>query len=111
MTLYGLPTCSLCTAALKAFDAAGVSVAFRDVRADPLTAAEWAPLLHEFGSNLVDRSTQTYRNLNAWMKESEAEDQLAAQPALMARPVLTDGTRWTLGWDAATQALWLPKAE
>ena len=105
MILYGLPTCSDCKAALRALADQGVT--FRDIRAEPLTAAEWAPLIAEFGDNLIDRKSQAYRNLNAWMRESETDAQLADQPALMARPVITDGTRWSLGWDAAAQAVWL----
>jgi len=105
MILYGLPTCSDCKAALRALADQGVT--FRDIRADPLTAAEWAPLVAEFGDRLIDRKSQAYRNLNAWMRESETEAQLADQPALMARPVITDGSRWTLGWDATAQAVWL----
>ena len=105
MILYGLPTCSDCKAALRALADQGVT--FRDIRADPLSAAEWAPLIAEFGDTLIDRKSQAYRNLNAWMRESETDAQLADQPALMARPVITDGTRWSLGWDAAAQAVWL----
>ena len=47
MILYGLPTCSDCKAALRALDDQGVTL--RDIRADPLSAAEWAPLIAEFG--------------------------------------------------------------
>ncbi len=107
MILYGLPTCSDCKSALKALEAAGLNVTFRDVRADRLTDDEWAPLLAEFGSTLVDRKSQTYRNLTAWMRESETDAQLRDQPALMARPVITDGAKYTLGWDDAAQAVWL----
>jgi arsenate reductase-like glutaredoxin family protein len=106
MTLYGLLTCPQCTLARKAFDRAGVPLTFRDIRTDPLSPAEWAPLLTEFGDRLVDRSSQQYRNLTAFLRESEADAQLLAQPALMARPVITDGTRWTLGWDEAIRAGW-----
>ncbi|MBD3662749.1 hypothetical protein H9Q16_02330 [Sulfitobacter sp. TSTF-M16] len=107
MILYGLPTCTTCKRALKDLEAAGLKITFRDIRADRLTEAEWAPLIAEFGDNIIDRTSQTYRNLNAWMRESEAEAQLLDQPALMARPILTDGARYTLGWDDAAQAVWL----
>ena len=107
MILYGLPTCSECKKATKALSDAGHSVTLRDVRADPLSEAEWAPLIAEFGDNIIDRKSQTYRNLSVWMRESEAEAQLLDQPALMARPILTNGTRYTLGWDDAAQAVWL----
>jgi len=63
-------------------------------------------LLAEFGDRLVGKKSQAYRNLNAWMRESEAEAQLADTPALMARPVITDGARYTLGWNEAVQAEW-----
>lgn len=107
MILYGLPTCSECTKARKALAGAGLDVAFRDVRAERLTEAEWAVLIAEVGDNLVDKKSQTYRNLNAWIRESEADAQLKDQPALMARPVITDGVRYTLGWGADVQAVWL----
>ena len=107
MILYGLPTCADCKKATKALEAAGLTVTFRDIRADPLNETEWAPLIAEFGDNIIDRKSQAYRNLNAWMRESEAEAQLLDQPALMARPILTDGTTYTLGWDDAAQAQWL----
>jgi arsenate reductase-like glutaredoxin family protein len=55
----------------------------------------------------VDRKSQAYRNLNAGMRESEADAQLADTPALMARPVITDGTKYTLGWDDAAKAVWM----
>ena len=106
MILYGLPTCSDCTKARKAFAAAGQDVAFRDVRAEPLDAEERAALLAEFGDNIIDKSTQTYRNLNAWMRESEAEDQLVDTPALMARPIITDGARWSMGWTTQVRESW-----
>ena len=107
MILYGLPTCSDCNKARKALAEAGHDVTFRDVRAEPMSEADWAPLIAEFGDNLVDKKSQAYRNLNAWMRESETDAQLMDQPALMARPVIADGTRWTIGWDAAAQDVWL----
>lgn len=107
MILYGLPTCSDCNKARRALAEAGHDVTFRDVRAEPMSEADWTPLIQEFGDNLVDRKSQAYRNLSAWMRESETDAQLADQPALMARPVITDGTRWTLGWNDAAQAVWM----
>lgn len=107
MILYGLPTCSDCKKALRALEDASHKPTFRDVRAERLTEAEWAPLIAEFGDNLVDRKSQTYRNLNAWMRESEVDAQLLDQPALMARPVIWDGDRRTLGWDDEAQQVWL----
>jgi arsenate reductase-like glutaredoxin family protein len=107
MILYGLSTCPVCTRAQKTLAEAGIEVTVRDVRRDPMSADEWAVLLAEFGDNLVDRKSQAYRNLNAWMRESEADAQLADTPTVMARPVITDGVRYSLGWDDAAKAVWI----
>lgn len=107
MILYGLPTCSDCNRARKELEAAGHDVAFRDVRGEPMSEDEWGLLLAEFGDNLVDRKSQAFRNLNAWMRESEADAQLLDTPALMARPVITNGEQFTLGWDETVKTVWL----
>lgn len=111
LTLYGLPTCDSCRKARKALEAEGHTVAFRDVRGEPLSEAEWAPLLVEFGDRLVNQKSTTWRGLSDWMKASEAEDQLKAHPALMKRPVISgagaDGADvLTIGWDKAVQERW-----
>ena len=104
MILYGLATCDTCKRALKTLQAAGKDVTFRDIRADPLTGAEIEAITREFGSRAVNQQSTTYRGFNDFLKASEPEAQIAAQPAVMKRPVIQDGTRWFLGWDAATEA-------
>lgn len=106
MILYGIPTCDTCKKARKALEAAGHVVDFRDVRMEPLTEAEWAPLIAEFGDNLINRKSTTWRGLSDWLRESEAEAQLLAQPTLMKRPLITEGDRMTLGWGPEEQAAW-----
>ena len=106
VTLFGIATCDSCKKAEKALKAAGYAVVWRDVRAEPLSEAEWAPLIAEFGSRLVNRNSTTWRSLGIWLREAETEAQLLAQPVLMQRPVLRDGTRLTLGWDDKAQSVW-----
>lgn len=106
MIVYGLPTCPDTTRALKTLRAAGHDARLRDIRAEPLTEAERATLLHEFGDRLIDRKSVVWRGLSAWIREAEAEVQLQHNPALMARPAISDGTRMTLGWDDAIAAVW-----
>lgn len=103
MIIYGLSTCSQCQKARKALEAKGEDVRFRDVRAEPLTEAELAELIAEFGDRLVDRTSNDYRGLNDWLKNSEAEAQILAQPKVMARPVIRDGDAFYLGWDASVE--------
>lgn len=103
MIIYGLNTCAICQKARKALATQGNDVSFRDIRADPLTEAELTELIAEFGDRLVDRTSNDYRGLNTWLKNSEAEAQIAAQPKVMARPVIRDGDVLYLGWDQAVQ--------
>ncbi|PZQ96756.1 MAG: hypothetical protein DI533_14310 [Cereibacter sphaeroides] len=103
MILYGIPTCDTCKAALKALKGAGHEVDFRDVRADPLQPAEIQEFVTEFGDAIVNRASTTWRSLNDWLKASEPEEQLAAQPTLMKRPVIRTVDKLYLGWDAGVQ--------
>lgn len=104
MILYGIPTCDTCKKALKALEAAGQTVTFRDIRKDPLTEAEIVRLVTEFGDRLINRSSTTYRGFNDFLKASEPEAQIAAQPTVMKRPVIEQDGRFWLGWDAAVQS-------
>ena len=108
MILYGIPTCDTCKKARKTLEAAGYDVTLRDVRSQPLSEEEWAVLMTEFGSNLVNQQSTTYRGLSMWLRESEADAQLVAHPTLMKRPILQDGDRLTLGWKEDVQSFWLP---
>ena len=103
MLIYGLNTCSVCHRARKELEAAGKDVDFRDIRSDPLSEDELAVLITEFGDRLVDRTSNDYRGLNDWLKNSEAEAQIAAKPKVMARPVIRDREMLYLGWDETVQ--------
>ena len=107
MIIYGLSTCSDCQKAQKALEAAGNTITFRDVRAEPLTEAELEELLIEFGDRLVDRTTNDYRALNTWLKNSEADAQISSKPKVMARPVIRDEDRFFLSWTVKIQKVLL----
>ena len=108
MIIYGLNTCPICQKARDELEAKGEVVEFQDVRAEPLSEAELADLIVEFGDRLVDRKSNDYRALSDWLKSSEAEAQISAQPKVMARPVIQDGNVFHLGWDEAVQEALLP---
>lgn len=104
MVLYGIPTCDICKRALKTLAAAGREVTFRDVRANPLSAEEIDQIVGQFGSRAVNTQSTTYRGFNDYLKASEPEVQIAAQPTVLKRPIIQDGATWYLGWDSATEA-------
>lgn len=104
MILYGLSTCDTCKKAIKALEAAGHEVTFRDVRAHPLSGAEIDEFVQAFGDAIVNRSSTTWRGLSDWLRVSDPETQIAAQPTLMKRPVIRTDDGLFLGWDAGVQA-------
>lgn len=104
MILYGIPTCDTCKKALKAIEAAGKTVRFRDVRAEPLADAEIAEIVREFGDMVINKQSTTYRGFTDYLKLSEPEAQIAAQPTVMKRPVIRTDDGWYLGWDDTVQA-------
>ena len=103
MILYGIATCDTCKKALRMIEASGREITFRDVRAEPLSEAELAEMVMAFGDRLMNRQSTTYRAFGEFLRESDIEVQLKAQPAAMKRPVIRDGARWFLGWDDAVQ--------
>ena len=103
MILYGISTCDTCKKALKALEGAGRQVTFRDIRKEPLTEAEIAEIVTEFGSRIIKRNSTTYGFFSDFLRESEPEAQLAAQPTVMKRPLIK-AEGWHLGWDAEVQA-------
>ncbi len=107
MILYGIPTCDTCKKAQKELVAAGHEVTFRDIRANPLSPAEIDRLVTEFGDRLINKSSTTWRGFSDFLKASEPEAQIAAQPAVMKRPVIERDGRMTLGWDEAARGVWL----
>lgn len=103
MIVYGISTCDTTKKAIKALEAAGHAVTFRDVRATPLTEAEIDRLVGEFGDRLINKQSTTYRAFGEFLRASDPEAQIAAQPAVMKRPVIEDAGKFWLGWDEAVQ--------
>ena len=103
MILYGIPTCDTCKKAQKALEGAGHAVTFRDIRREPLSEAEIAEIVGEFGSRIINKQSTTYRGFSDFLCESEPEAQIAAQPTVMKRPLIK-AEKWHLGWDADVQS-------
>ena len=69
MILYGISTCDTCKKALRALSEAGRDVTFRDVRAQPLSAAEIDQIVTEFGDRAVNKQSTTYRGFSDFLRE------------------------------------------
>ena len=99
MQLFGIKTCDTCRKAAKALD-----VVMRDIRAEPLEASEISRFLAEFGSDLVNKRSTTWRNLDEADRTRTPQELLADHPTLMKRPVIEKDGQLYLGWGAAVQA-------
>lgn len=100
MKLYGLKTCDTCRKALKALD----GVEFHDLRAQPLPQALARAALEQFGADLLNRRSTTWRHLSEAGRARDPLDLLRDHPALMKRPLIDDAGTLYLGWGKDTQA-------
>lgn len=100
MIVYGLKNCDTCRKALRELAAAGRDAALRDVRAEPLDDATLERFRDAFGDALLNTRSATWRGLPESERARSWKSLLREHPALMKRPVIEDGARLTLGWDA-----------
>ncbi len=99
MIVYGISTCDSTKKALKTLERAGVPHSFRDIRAAPLSRAEIDQIITEFGDRAINKQSTTYRSFSDFLRESEPDAQIAAQPTVMKRPVIQSDKGWFIGWD------------
>lgn len=100
MELFGLRTCDSCRKALKKLPDA----ALIDVRTNPLNDQFLLDAYKQFGRDLVNTRSTTWRGLTESERTRDPIDLLKAYPALMKRPLIrtSDGDLY-LGWTAQTQ--------
>jgi arsenate reductase len=102
--LYGLKACSTCREARKTLEAAGHDVVFTDVRAEGFPAGAVTRFLAEYGPDLVNRRSLTWRGMTEEERAADPETQLTAYPALMKRPLFDVAGALHLGWGEDVQA-------
>ena len=100
IALYGLRKCSTCQKAEADLTAAGWTVNFRDVAAEPLTQDERRQMVAEFGDKLINRASLTWRAMSDAERAADPVDQMGAKPSVMKRPALVAGDLRLLGWTA-----------
>ncbi len=101
MVLYGLKNCDTCRKALKALPSAEL----RDVRVDGVPADLLARAYAQFGDDLLNTRSTTWRGLSEAERAGAPLDLIAAHPALMKRPLIDAGGTLYLGWGKDVQAV------
>ena len=100
LKIYGLDYCSTVQKARAALESVGWQIDFRDVKADPLSPAEWQQMLDHFGEKLVNRASLTWRAMSEAERAEEPVAMLGARPSVMKRPAIVAGDQRLLGWTA-----------
>lgn len=108
LTFYHYAKCSTCIKAKKYLSASGHSLKEIDLTVDPPAAKELAELIAKSGrpyTDFLNRSGVQYREENMKEKvkrlpEGEILRILASNGRLIKRPIVTDGKRVTVGFDA-----------
>ncbi len=104
MVLFGIKSCDTCRKAAKAIEKNGKIVDFKDVRVRPLSRETLNRFLKEFGDELANRRSTTWRNLSETERQQPLAQLLLDHPTLMKRPVIETAGGLTLGWDSSVQA-------
>lgn len=101
MRIFGLKNCDTCRKAVKLLD----GYRFFDVRIDLIPDQILDAALQEFGDDLVNKKSTTWRNLSADERAMPSRDLLRLHPAVMKRPLIeTQEQKLYLSWSAKTQA-------
>ncbi|HUJ80031.1 MAG TPA: Spx/MgsR family RNA polymerase-binding regulatory protein [Nitrospiria bacterium] len=106
LTIFGYPRCSTCIRAKKELAQFGHAIQDIDVTLSPPSANELSGLIKKSGrpyTDFLNRSGLQYRALKMKEKvktlpEQEVIRLLASEGRLIKRPIVTDGTRVTVGF-------------
>ena len=112
LTFYHYAKCGTCVKAKKYLTERGYTLREIDVTIDPPTAAVLTRLIQKSGrpyTDFLNRSGEQYRALNMKEKvgrlsEREVIALLAQNGRLIKRPIVTDGERVTVGFNAENDA-------
>jgi arsenate reductase len=109
-TIYGIANCDTVKRARAFLAGRGIDAVFHDTRKAGVPAEALADWVAQFGwQRLVNRQGTTWRKLpaDAQAQVVDAASAMAlmqAQPSVIRRPVLRQGERLLLGFDAAEWA-------
>jgi arsenate reductase len=112
LTFYGYKKCDTCRKAEKALAKLGREYAFVDITENPPTRSALKKIVDQSGAELkkfFNTSGVQYKELKIKDKvpkldEAGVLDLLAGNGRLIKRPLVTDGSKSTVGFDEATFA-------
>ena len=94
MILYGLKNCDTCRKAMKSLPDARLC----DVRTEGIPDPVLQAAHKQFGADLINKRSTTWRNLEASERARDALELLSDHPALMKRPLIEQDGLLFLGW-------------
>ena len=101
MRIFGLKNCDSCQKAVKSLNGYRLFDVGTDMIPDQILDAA----LQEFGDDLINKKSTTWRNLSSDEREMAPRDLLRLYPSVMKRPLIeTQDKRLFLSWSAKTQA-------
>jgi len=114
ITFYGYKKCSTCRKAEKSLESQGIRYTFCDITEAPPSKTALKKILTQSGvplKKLFNTSGEQYKLLGikdkiATLSEAEALALLAGNGRLIKRPLVTDGTHATVGYDDAFGQTW-----
>lgn len=95
MLIYGLKNCDKCRAARKVL----LNSVFVDLRENPFPKMEICTLVENYGDDIVNKKSTTWRSLTEADRQLTTTDLLEAHPTLFKRPIIKDSEgHYTFGW-------------
>jgi arsenate reductase len=90
-----LKNCDKCRAARKVL----LNSVFVDLRETPFARTEISTLVKNYGEDIVNKKSTTWRSLTETDRQLTTTDLLEAYPTLFKRPIIEDGEgHYTFGW-------------
>ena len=95
MLIYGLKNCDKCRNARKIL----LNSVFVDLREIPFSRTEISTLVKNYGEDIVNKKSTTWRSLTEADRQLTTTDLLEAHPTLFKRPIIKDSEgHYTFGW-------------
>lgn len=104
MKIYALKTCDTCRKAIRILQNSGKQPEILDVRLHGIPSADLARFFEDFGDDLINRRSTTWRKLTEDERSMDVISMIENHPTLMKRPLIESDGALFLGWSEETQS-------